>query len=572
MDGSRIPRSTRPAAPHAAGPMDLGDLAAGAGGESGRVRQGRRRSAGGRLRPSQGPGPGEPARLTGVLSPLSGRVQLRPSGALTGTASAPVRPSKVPTVPGADVLRGSGQPLAALFREEKETTPTGLPLIMRAVKPFQDAGEKRIEVEIEGEEQPLGLEVDPGDTVGDLCEYLAGTLKVDADRLAVAGGPESKELGWNEELTPGRSYVVRVIPQAVGEHEQCSIEIKTETETTDIRSASDLLVCLVSHPVAAAETPKNFADSGTLLSVLRKLEKEGKRVLGPFAVWDALREVISPKYVEDESSSSEGGEEESGGGFWGKGEELGDGFGFWGKGEEPGDWSNNNNESSGSWAGDEKSSINDSGDDAEGWPEGSWGKEEDKDAVGVENEIPREFRRQMTADEYNEQLKKLQAKLEGRKLVGVHGTELESLGPLIKEGVSDYRVGSRNNIGKGRGFYIIPTEATPSKEQLAKAEKSAKYWGKFVVAVYLPEGCEIVDADEGENVQTMEQKYGGENCYYKFGKEEAVIPPSLFQETILVRDPADIAMADPGLPAEVSEKSALSFVTTKPTKTKKKKK
>jgi hypothetical protein len=49
-----------------------------------------------------------------------GRVQLRPSGALAGRPSAPARPSAVPARSAMDMLRGSGQPLAAPLRHEME--------------------------------------------------------------------------------------------------------------------------------------------------------------------------------------------------------------------------------------------------------------------------------------------------------------------------------------------------------------------------------------------------------------------------------------------------------------------
>ena len=83
------------------------------------------RPAGGQLRPSQVPVPGETTSRTGPPSPAGGQVhpglqRLRPSGAPAGAALPLARPSTVPARPIQDVLRGSGQPLAAPIREEME--------------------------------------------------------------------------------------------------------------------------------------------------------------------------------------------------------------------------------------------------------------------------------------------------------------------------------------------------------------------------------------------------------------------------------------------------------------------
>jgi hypothetical protein len=76
------------------------------------------------LRPSQVPVSGSAAGLTGRSS-LTGRGmhvgrRLRPSGALLGGAAVPARPSAVPARLVAEVLRGSGQPLAAPLKEDMQ--------------------------------------------------------------------------------------------------------------------------------------------------------------------------------------------------------------------------------------------------------------------------------------------------------------------------------------------------------------------------------------------------------------------------------------------------------------------
>ena len=83
------------------------------------------RPAGGLLRPSQLPLPGEMARRIGSPSPVGGQPhhglqRLRLSGAPAGAALPLARPSAVPARQVQDVLRGPGQPLAAPLKEEME--------------------------------------------------------------------------------------------------------------------------------------------------------------------------------------------------------------------------------------------------------------------------------------------------------------------------------------------------------------------------------------------------------------------------------------------------------------------
>lgn len=294
-------------------------------------------------------------------------------------------------------------------------------------------------------------------------------------------------------------------------------------ELTVIRSASDLLVWLVSHPIGSAKTPKSFADPKILIKVLVKLGRED-RVVNPAEVWDALRAVVEPDSEEEVSSEDENG-------FFATQEDSSD------ESWEEGDW-------------DE---VAVKGDDPFGLKAKSlFDIEEDTEKV------PSEFRRVMKETEYNEKLAALGKRLAGHKLVGVHATTIENLGPLMQEGVSPKKMGSGHGVGKGNGFYIIPTQK--GVRDLTKAEKAAKGWGRSIVAVYMPEDCEFVKAKEGENVQTLEGKNKGQKYIYLFGEEEAVIPPSLFNQIILVRDPADITMADPRLPVTPSKESAVGFL------------
>jgi hypothetical protein len=286
-----------------------------------------------------------------------------------------------------------------------------------------------------------------------------------------------------------------------GEQQRSILIGDNVAETTQIQSASDLLVWLVSHPAGSSNTPRDFANSQTLLKVLVKLGKED-RVIEPPEVWDTLSMVLKEK--------EEVKEEEE------------DGYGEY-----------------------------------EGWKAGDWGSEKDEDA-GCSFECPLEFRRKMSEEQYSKSLEALNKRLTGYKLVGVHATTLENLGSLMVEGVSSDKFGTARGQGKGEGFYIIPTpKGIPD---LTKGERSAKYWGSFIVAVYLPDDCKLKEAEEGENVQTLEAKNKGEMYYYTFAQQEIVIPPSLLNKIILVRDPADITMADPSLPAMPTTDSAVSFL------------
>ena len=128
----------------------------------------------------------------------------------------------------------------------------------------------------------------------------------------------------------------------------------------------------------------------------------------------------------------------------------------------------------------------------------------------------------------------LRKRLTGHKLVGVHATTIDNLGPLMTEGVSHKKMASGHGVGKGSGFYIIPTPR--GTKDLAKTETSAKFWDPSIVAVYLPEDCQAVDAEEGQTVETLEQESQSNETrrFYIFGTQEGVIPPSLFPQIVLV--------------------------------------
>jgi hypothetical protein len=271
-------------------------------------------------------------------------------------------------------------------------------------------------------------------------------------------------------------------------------------ETTDVRSASDLLVWLVSHPTTQAETPTDFSNSETLLKVLRKLSQL-RGVIDHPTVWNVLGEVTA------------GGKAKRAGG-------------------EP------------------------------QWPKGDWGTRDTKELGAQEwdqPEAPLEFRRIVPEDLYKAQLDAVRKRIAGHQLVGVHATTMDNVGPLMLEGVAALRIGSGHGKGKGPGFYFIPSPG--GMKDVAKAEDLARGWGSSRVAVFLPDHCERKVAGDLDTVEKLEaNKQQGKDYFYEFGPAEAVIPAALFSQILLVRDPADITQADPRLPAQPTRESAVSFL------------
>ncbi|MBV8215243.1 MAG: hypothetical protein JOZ08_18700 [Verrucomicrobia bacterium] len=282
-----------------------------------------------------------------------------------------------------------------------------------------------------------------------------------------------------------------------------------------------------------------------MFDVLVKLSKENPSgSVQPEKVWEALKAVVQPK---DDNEEEEEDEDVQDGSFFASPDE-----------ESSNEVDSDEDESLGqeleSGLGLESESESEEVVHG-GWEKGVW---DEKDEFEIAVEVPVEFIRQMPVDAYTNKLNALKTSLNKHKLVGVHATNIENIGSLMKEGVSTKRFGSNHGTGKGPGFYTI---ATPNGiKSLDTAENRAKMWGSSMVAVYLPVECTCVEANEGENVATLEEEYKGKQCYYQFGKQEAVIPESLFKKIKLVLDPAHIAMADPSLPAIPAERSALAFL------------
>ncbi|MBE1160669.1 DUF4157 domain-containing protein [Dyella acidiphila] len=259
----------------------------------------------------------------------------------------------------------------------------------------------------------------------------------------------------------------------------------TEAGVDVIRTTSDLLIWLVSHPIAAKDMPRSYAAPETLRAVMELLE-EYQEVISPSQTWAAVRKV-------DEKTSSS----------------------F----------------------------------DKKKWKDGIWGKDNE----------PKRFRRKIPKEEYDEAVEKVFNRIGSHKFVGLHATSIENIGGLVKEGVSAARFGSGHGVGKGKGLYIIPTLGNLNKS----LRESLFSWGSNYVGVFLPAAARLRSAGDGDNVETLEAaREDNEIAYYSFGTAEAVIPPSLCDQVILVCDPAHISVAPAQYEAEVDDGSVDDFVET----------
>jgi len=289
---------------------------------------------------------------------------------------------------------------------------------------------------------------------------------------------------------------------------------------TIITTASELLVFLMSHPAKSKDTPKGYAEPDVLQQALALMARSNK-ALHPDEVWNSVRQVKA----QDELS-------------------------------------------------DEEEDTPDLGSEAVKWPKGHWDKKEVQYGVpeefgGKKSELqigpqeftdePSEFRRDISQEDRNERLQSYARMLANMKFIGLHATTTENLGPLLIEGVSKEKFGSGHGVGKGNGFYVIPSNG--KVPNLSKLEESAKAWGPHRVAVYLSEDCEPYQTIKGDTVDSLEdENTDHEKRYYVFGQAEIVIPPSLFGDIKLLRDPADITHGPTNRPAIPTKDSAVSFV------------
>jgi hypothetical protein len=284
---------------------------------------------------------------------------------------------------------------------------------------------------------------------------------------------------------------------------------------TVIHSASDLLIWFVGHREAPENTPKNFAEPDTMVSVLKLLDNPNK-VFTRAEVWDALRTIVPLNASHDEPSSDDDDDA---------------GVGFWASSKEPVDESGDEADLSVSGS----SSAEHTGENHD-WALGFWRAEE---KTGLP--IPAEFRREIPGNEMERLQAELDQKLHGCKLVGFHATGIENVGSLITYGVSAGKMGSGHGLGKGPGFYIVPVL---SGTTIKSTKQMAMLWGNLV-AVFAPIDIQVFDAsDTGENVDELAGEHA--NCMFFYGKDELVIPTNLFSRVLLVRNVNDIAMnSDP---------------------------
>lgn len=307
-------------------------------------------------------------------------------------------------------------------------------------------------------------------------------------------------------------------PDKAKEPERRQVRIKSGPHFTQVHSTSELLVWLISNPLLSRIGLKGWAEPDVLGRVLLRLETDG-RVLDASYVWNIVAaELGSVSSDSDDEIASD--------------DRVGD--------------------------------RGDDGDDREPWPHGYWSKTK---AFSNEQEIggpdrgdetfpvAAEFRREMDPDQRKSRIAALEASLSGYTLVGVHATTAENIGGLVKFGPQAAKTGSGNQLGKGRGFYVIPVGAV----SLEKALASAKGWGSHIVAVYIK--GELVSKPGGsrrveENVvRDRERGY----CYV-YASLELVIPEYMYPRIRIVRDPDDITMASPGYKSAPTERNPLEFL------------
>ncbi|MGW0134252.1 eCIS core domain-containing protein [Streptomyces sp. NPDC003299] len=306
---------------------------------------------------------------------------------------------------------------------------------------------------------------------------------------------------------------------------------------TTIRSASDLMVWLVGHPTRPA--PLNWAEPAILQRVLAQLQRLDGPVGGD-AVWGAVRSVVEARAAAQEasdSSSDSSSDSESGGGFFRPARARGD----------------SSSESSSDEESDSTSVASSPSVTGEDWDEGQW----DQDDIGLAQ--PHEFRREMSEEDRTRRQAEVAQSLSGYRLVGFHGTHVESIGSLIAHGPDAEKFGKGAGTGKGNGFYVAPVVAPAGKSASGSgaAKKEARQWGRFLVAVYVREDVEVVEAagasDDGFAFESGSESGAADAAgpvmtYH--GSDELVIPEELFGSVRLVRNPDDFAMvSDPGLDA-----------------------
>ncbi|MFJ6314764.1 MULTISPECIES: DUF4157 domain-containing protein [Streptomyces] len=467
-----------------------------------------------------------------------------------------------------DVLRTGGRSLGGTERADMEAR---LGADFSAVRVHTDAAAKASAAEMGARAYTSGNHIVIGDGGGDrhtLAHELthviqqrqgpvAGTdngsgLRVsdpsdrfereaEANATRVMSGPRPQTdvaRSVDHRASGGDGHVQRAVDvQRVEGDKQLEIEGGAEGPTT-VRSASDLLVWLIGHPVSPA--PRNYATPATLQRVLARLERSG----GPIdhaAVWQALREVVAQQEADDSSdSSSSSSDSEGGGGFFRQGNRRTD---------------DSSSEESSSDEESERSSVASSGSrSGADWAEGEWGVDE----FGIPG-TPKEFRRELDGDTVAERQKELAASLSGYRLVGFHGTHVESVGSLVTHGPDTGMVGKGSGLGKGRGFYVAPVVAPASQKAqgTTDAKQNAKIWGPFLVAVYVKDDIGLVAGAGGsdggvefESDSDSGSASGAGATMVAYGSDELVIPEELFGSVKLVRNVDDVSMAsDPGVAA-----------------------
>ncbi|MFF9815224.1 DUF4157 domain-containing protein [Streptomyces sp. NPDC014006] len=500
------------------------------------------------------------------------------NAAVTAMIARRVRPVTVEEQPDPgvhEVLRGSGKPLAAPVRQDMESrfgtdfsdvrlhTGAAAARSARAIGAraytsgshvvLGDGGGdshtlahelthvvQQRQGPVAGTDNGAGLSVsDPSDRFEKEAETTAHRVMNTPAPAQDAHVHASGDLGVARAVDHRAAAGGPAVQRAAVDVQRLELDIQgggTEGPTT-IRSASDLMVWLVGHPTRPA--PLNWAEPAILQRVLAQLQRLDGPVGGD-AVWGAVRSVVEARARAQEgsdSSSDSSSDSESGGGFFRPTRTRGD----------------SSSESSSDEESDSTSVASSPSVTGEDWDEGQW----DQDDIGLAQ--PHEFRREMSDEDRTRRQAEITQSLSGYRLVGFHGTHVESIGSLIAHGPDAEKFGKGAGTGKGNGFYVAPVVAPAGKSASGSgaAKKEARQWGGFLVAVYVREDVEVVEASGGSDdgfafesgSESGAADAAGPVMTYH-GSDELVIPEELFGSVRLVRNPDDFAMvSDPGLEA-----------------------
>lgn len=115
------------------------------------------------------------------------------------------------------------------------------------------------------------------------------------------------------------------------------------------------------------------------------------------------------------------------------------------------------------------------------------------------------------------------ASTSNRIFLGIHYTSIENALALHGKHPSQDKLGTGNGLGKGEGFYYY------SRKSPTPVKRTLRIWGPVAMAVY--GDCDIAHSAGSD---TRGQLKEGENKIQIFGRDEAVVPTTLFHKIIVL--------------------------------------